>query len=221
MKSHRNFITPLHQASDRDFLARMIDDKVHCMKIAKQYGKEYWDGDRRYGYGGYTYRPGYWKPVAEKLISTYGLKDGSRVLDMGCGKAYLLHEMLLLEPGLEICGLDISDHGMADATDLVRPFVSQHDARDPLPFGDQDFDLCISITTLHNLEIFDLETALKELARVGKQGYVVVESYRNELELFNLQCWALTCESFFSVEEWKWLFEHFGYAGDYEFIFFE
>ena len=96
-----------------------------------------------------------------------------------------------------------------------------HSARTPYPFGDREFDLVISLTTLHNLPIFDLNVALKEIARVGKQQYLLVESFRNEQELFNLQCWALTCESFYSTSEWIWLFDHFGYAGDYEFIYFE
>jgi SAM-dependent methyltransferase len=217
----KNFVTPLHKSSARNYLERMMDSKVHCMGIAKEYGKDYWDGDRRYGYGGYTYRPGYWKPVAEQLIQTYQLGAGSKVLDLGSGKGYLLHEMLLLEPGLEICGIDISSHGMNDATDQVKPFLIEHNVKNALPFDDDYYDLVISITTLHNLAIFDLHTILPEIQRVGHQGYIVVESFRNDLELFNLQCWALTCESFFNVAEWKWLFNYFGYSGDYEFIFFE
>ena len=69
--------------------------------------------------------------------------------------------------------------------------------------------------------MFELEKALNEIDRVGRQGYVMVESYRSEQEQFNLQCWALTCESFFDVDEWIWLYDRFGYTGDYEFIFFE
>ena len=83
----RHFVTPLHQASQRDVLARMLDDKVHCMAVAKQYGQAYWDGERRYGYGGYAYIPGRWRPVAQALIDTYQLGPGSRVLDVGCGHA--------------------------------------------------------------------------------------------------------------------------------------
>ena len=69
--------------------------------------------------------------------------------------------------------------------------------------------------------MFELKTAISETERVGKQGYIMLESYRNEKELFNLQCWALTCESFFDKEEWIWIYNHFGYTGDYEFIYFE
>ena len=217
----RNFVTPLHQATKRDYLARMVDDKVHCMKVAKEYGPDYWDGDRRYGYGGYSYMPGRWKPVAEALIQTYRLVAGSKVLDVGCGKGFLLHEMLLLEPELLVTGFDISEYGIKGSTDLVRPHLFLHQAQEPYPFADQEFDLVLSLGTLHNLRLFELKAALLQIERVGKQGYVMLESYRNEQELFNLQCWALTCESFFDEEEWIWLYKHFGYSGDYEFIYFE
>jgi len=214
-------ITPLHQSTQRDFLHRMQDEKVKCMRIAKEYESDYWDGDRRYGYGGYKYLPGRWKPVAESLIQQYNLEAGSKVLDMGCGKGFLLFEMKLLQPGLEICGIDRSQHGLAHAKEEIKPFLFQHKVQDPLPFGDHEFDLVISLGTFHNLRIFELKTALAEMERVGRQGYLMLESYRNEQELFNLQCWALTAESFFDVSEWVWLYRHFGYTRDYEFIYFE
>jgi len=217
----RNFVTPLHLSSKRKYLPRMMDDKVHCMQVAKKYDIDYWDGDRRYGYGGYKYIPGRWKAVADTLINTYKLVDGSKVLDVGCGKGYLLHEMLLLEPGLNIKGFDISKRGIDDATDLVKPYLFLHRAEDDFPFEDNEFDLVMSLGACHNLRLPELEVSLKEIERVGKQGYVMLESYRNEEELFNLQCWALTCESFFDKEEWIWLYDYFGYKGDYEFIYFE
>ena len=216
-----NITTSLHESSKREYLARMVDDKVNCMKIAKQYGKDYWDGDRRYGYGGYNYMPGRWKPVAEILIQKYNLTNTSSVLDVACGKAYLLYEMKLMLPGLRVVGFDISKHGIGDAKEEIRDSIFIHRAQDPYPFEDNEFDLVISLGCFHNLRIFELEKALAETERVAKQGYVMLESYRNEQELFNLQCWALTCESFFDHKEWPWIYSHFGYNGDYEFIYFE
>ena len=214
-------VTPLHRATQRDYLARMQDEKIHCMQVAKQYEIDYWDGDRRYGYGGYKYMAGHWKPVAEKLIENYNLTNNSSVLDVGCGKAYLLYEIKLLLPRLKVIGFDISKHGLADAKEEIRDSLFIHRAQDPYPFEDNEFDLVISLGCFHNLRIFELQTALSETERVGRRGYVMLESYRNELEQFNLQCWALTCESFFDYEEWPWIYEHFGYTGDYEFIYFE
>jgi ubiquinone/menaquinone biosynthesis C-methylase UbiE len=198
----------------------MVDNKVEAMLVAKQYGPEYWDGDRRYGYGGYRY-DGRWQAVAERLIATYDLKPDARILDVGCGKAHLLCELQRLLPQAELRGFDISNHGLLDAPEAIRPFLFQHDARAPFPFPDGHFDLVISLGTLHNLRLFELQNALREMSRVGQKQYLMVESYRNEQELFNLQCWALTAESFFDDEEWVWLLGHFAFAGDYEFIFFE
>ena len=216
-----NITTALHESSNREYLPRMIDDKANCMIIAKQYEKDYWDGDRRYGYGGYSYMPERWKPVAEALIQNYSLTNESSVLDVGCGKGYLLFELKLLLPGLRVVGLDISEHGLADAPKEIKDSLIKHRAQDNYSFENNEFDLVISLGCFHNLRLFDLEKALAETERVGKQGYVMLESYRNELELFNLQCWALTCESFFDHEEWTWIYEKFGYTGDYEFIYFK
>jgi SAM-dependent methyltransferase len=217
----RNFVTPLHQATRRDYLARMMNEKVACMYKAKEYESDYWDGDRKFGYGGYKYLPGRWKPVAEALIQTYDLKAGCKVLDVGCGKGFLLYEMQLLEPELQLVGFDISDHGLSSKLPECKAHLFRHRAQDAYPFEEAEFDLVISLGTLHNLRLFELKNALTEMERVAKQGYVMLESYRNELELFNLQCWALTCESFFDTEEWIWLYRHFGFSGDYEFIYFQ
>ena len=216
-----NFVTPLHKATERAYIDRMIDDKVNCMLKAKEYEFDYWDGDRRFGYGGYKYLAGRWKPVAEAFIDKYGLTNNSSVLDVGCGKAYLLYELKLLLPDLRVKGFDISKHGLNEAKENLKEDLFIHKAQNSYPFEDNAFDLVISLGCLHNLRIFELKKALQEIERVGRQGYVMLESYRNELEQFNLQCWALTCESFFDKEEWKWIYNHFGYTGDYEFIYFE
>ena len=221
MKQLKNFVTPLHQQTKRNYIERMMDDKVNCTSIAKKYDKEYWDGDRRYGYGGYKYIPGRWKPVAESLIKNYKLKSGSKVLDVGCGKGFLLYELKLLIPDLEVKGFDISKYGIKNSHKEIKSNLFIHKAEDSFPYKDKEFDLVISLGCLHNLKIFEAIKALREIERVGKQGYVMLESYRNEEELFNLQCWALTCESFFDKEEWIWIYNHFGYTGDYEFIYFE
>jgi SAM-dependent methyltransferase len=215
-----DIVTPLHKRTTRDYLARMVDDKVACMMKAKEYEQDYWDGDRRYGYGGYRY-DGRWKPVAERLIEIYGLRDGARILDVGCGKAFLLHELKLLLPNADVAGFDVSRHGLADAPEPIRDRLFRYRAQDAYPWGDGYFDLVISLGALHNLRLFELRTALREIERVGRNKYVMVESYRSEAEQFNLQCWALTAESFFDTAEWIWLYDHFGYTGDYEFIYFE
>jgi ubiquinone/menaquinone biosynthesis C-methylase UbiE len=216
-----NVVTPLHTMTKRDYVARMVDNKVEASLKAREYEFDYWDGDRRYGYGGYRYIDDRWKRVAQPLIDLYGLKDGCRILDVGCGKAYLLYEFKRLLPNAEIVGIDISRHGIADAKEEVRPYLFNYDATKPLPFGDKSFDLVMSLGCFHNFRLYELETAVKEVERVGKNKYIMVESYRNVQELFNLQCWALTAEAFHDTSEWIWLYNKLGYTGDYEFIYFE
>ena len=221
MNQLKRFFTPLHKSAKRDYFDRMLNDKAKCIKIAKKYDFHYWDGSRRTGFGGYKYIPGHWKPMAQQLIKTYKLGPGSKVLDIGCGKAFLLHEMKLLEPDLDIMGFDISEYALEHNNDLTKPYVYYHKAQDPNKYKDKEIDLVISLNTLHSLRFFDFKKAIHEINRIGKQAYIVVESYRNEEELVNLQCWNTVGQCFFDVDEWIYLFKEFNYAGDYEFIFFE
>ncbi|MBF0515706.1 MAG: class I SAM-dependent methyltransferase [Nitrospirae bacterium] len=215
-----DIITPLHTKTVRDYLARMTDDKVSCMKVARRYDRDFWDGHRRYGYGGYRY-DGRWRQVAAALIKTYNLPDNAQILDVGCGKGFLLYEFKQLLPECTVTGFDISQYAIDNAKEEIRPCLSIHNAAVPYPYGDREFDLVISITTLHNLPVYALKNALREIERVGKNKYVAVESYDSEEQLFNLQCWALTCESFYKTREWIWIYNEFGYTGDYEFIYFD
>lgn len=219
--TQKNFIRSFHNSTKRNYLSRMNKSKPKNIGVAKKYGFKFWDATRETGYGGYTYQPGRFKKMAKDLIKTYKLKSNSKILDVGCGKGFLLHEMKLLLPKLQIVGFDISKYAINKSTNLIKPCLFYHKAEKKYPFKNKEFDLVISISTLHNLEIFDLKKAFKEISRVGKKSYIVVESYKNDKQLFNLQCWALTCASFFSVSSWKWIFKEFNYKGDYEFTFFD
>ena len=220
MKQSKKFFKKLHTSTSRNYLQRMLDDKIECMKIASKFEKDYWDGDRRYGYGGYKYIKNKWSDVAKKLIKNYKLNNKSKILDIGCGKGYLLYEIKKILNGIDITGIDISKYGLKNAHPEIKQYLSRYDARNKLKFKNKQFDLVISFGTLHNFEIYDLQTSLKEISRVGKKSYIWVESYRNYKELFNLECWALTCKAFFSKKEWLWIFKQNQFKGDYEFIYF-
>jgi SAM-dependent methyltransferase len=216
-----DFVSAIHKKTKRDYLGRVNEfPKAEAAKTAKQFGKDYWDGDRKLGYGGMRY-DGRWRVVAEAMAKHYGLKPGDRILDVGCGKGFLLYDFTQVVPGIEVQGLDISSYAIENAKGEVRPFLTVGHANH-LPYHDQSFDLVVSITTLHNLYCYDLEKSLTEIARVGrKYQYICVESYRNEEEKANLLYWQLTCESFYTPLEWAWWFNHCQYRGDFSFIFFE
>ncbi len=215
-----DFLSSVHKATKRDYLARVNDfPKAEAAKLARQWDVDYWDGDRRTGYGGFKY-DGRWRAVAQAMADHYQLKPGMRVLDIGCGKAFLLYDLTQVVPGLEVAGIDVSRYGIEHAKEEVRPFLQVAPAQ-KLPFADQSFDLAISINTLHNLYCYDLFDALKEMERVAKRKYLCVESYRNEEEKVNLLYWQLTCEMFCTPLEWAWWFKQAGYTGDHSFIYFE
>jgi len=219
--SEIDFITALHKRTSRDYLGRVTShDKAECAEVALQWGRDYWDGDRRYGYGG-NYYDGRWRPVAENLVTHYRLPDNARILDVGCGKGFLLFELSQVLPNASVRGLDISSYAIENAKEEIRPSLEIGDAAH-LPFPDHSFDLVLSINTFHNLYVDQLWSALRELERVSRNAkYLTVESYRNEREKVNLLYWQLTCRAFHTVAEWKWIFQQTGYAGDYSFIFFE
>lgn len=218
-----DFVSSQHTNTKRDYLGRVNEaSKADCATIAKQWGYDFWDGDRKYGYGGYHY-DGRWKPIAQKIVDHYGLKAGMKVLDIGCGKAHLLYEIKKLVPGLDVLGIDISDYAITHTEPGIEPYLKVGKAQEleAFNFADNEFDLVLSLTTLHNLYIYDLFKAVKDIERIAKHSYIVVESYRNEEEKMNMIYWQLTCECFFKVEEWEWIYRQCGYTGDYSFIFFD
>jgi protein-L-isoaspartate(D-aspartate) O-methyltransferase len=217
-----DLLSAIHKSTQRDYLARVNDPdypKAKAAALAKQWGFDYWDGDRKVCYGGYRYMEGRWEKVARAMVEYYGLKSGDKILDIGCGKGFLLYDFTKVVPGLELHGIDISQYAIDNAKDEVKDRLQVGNAT-ALPFGDNSFDFVYSITTLHNLHCYDLDKALREMERVGKKKYLCVESYRTEEEKANLLYWQVTCEAFNTPEEWEWWFKQTGYTGDHSFIYF-
>jgi len=216
-----DFVSRVHTPTKLNYVSRVTAvDKSKAAEIALRFDKDYWDGDRDVGYGGYQY-DGRWRAVADVMVEHYGLKSGDRVLDVGCGKGFLLYEFTQAVPGIEVVGLDISEYALEHSKEEVQAKLRQGHARS-LPFEDGAFDFVLSINTLHNLYVDDLWASITEIERVGRGAkHITVEAYRNEQEKVNLLYWQLTCRAFHTPEEWQWLFEKVGYTGDYGCIFFE
>lgn len=218
-----DFISSLHKKTQRDYLGRVNDKqfpKPKAAKLAKKWSFDYWDGDRRINYGGYKYINNRWTPVIKALISHYKLPLDAKILDVGCGKGFFLYDFLKTSPDSDLYGIDISEYAIKNAKPEIQEKITLGNAT-KLPWPDNFFDLVISINTLHNLYTFELEKALLEIQRVALNKYICVESYRNEEEKANLLYWQVTCESFYTPEEWKWWFKKNNYNGDYSFIYFE
>ena len=219
-----DLLSTIHKSTQRDYLARVNDPdfpKPKAAVLAKQWGFDYWDGDRKICYGGYRYMEGRWERVAKAMADYYGIKPGDKILDVGCGKGFLLFDFTKVVPGVEVYGLDISEYAIENSKEEIKGRLQLGNATS-LPFEDHSFDFVYSITTLHNLHCYDLDKALREIERVGKKNkYICVESYRNEVEKANLLYWQVTCEAFNTPEEWDWWFKQTGYTGDHSFIYFE
>ncbi|MBC8457653.1 MAG: class I SAM-dependent methyltransferase [Deltaproteobacteria bacterium] len=184
-------------------------------EIARQFGKEYFDGDRLYGYGGYYYHPRFWQATVRRFRDYYQLAEDASVLDVGCGKGFMLRDFKELMPNLTIAGIDISDYGIEHAMETVKPFLRVSNARE-LPYEDNSFDLVISINTIHNLPLVECQQALREIQRVSrKHAFITVDAWRTEEEHERMMKWNLTALTYMHVDEWKRVFEEVGYQGDY------
>ena len=184
------------------------------IRISREYGQMYFDGPREYGYGGYRY-DGRWIPVAKDIITHFGLKPGDRVLDVGCGKGFLAKDLILVCPGLEAFGLDISEYALMNCEPEVVGRLHLGTA-DKLPFPDNSFSAVISINTTHNLPRQRCIKAVKEIERLAPgKGFIQVDSYRTPEQKEIFESWVLTAEFHDYPEGWIELFKEAGYTGDY------
>ena len=185
------------------------------IRISREYGFDYFDGSRDYGYGGYRY-DGRWAVVAEDFIAHWNLKPGMRVLDVGCAKGFLVKDFMKVMPGLEAFGLDISEYALMNCEPEVVGRLHLGNAL-KLPFPDHSFDAIVSVNTIHNLSRPQVVESLREIERVTRDGkaYVQVDSYRTEEERDLFLDWVLTANTHDYPDGWKKIFAEAGYTGDY------
>ena len=204
----------VYPKTKRDYDKRAAEKTADDVRIAKQFGQEFFDGDRKRGYGGYKY-DGRWVEVVKRFIEHYQLKPDAAILDIGCAKGFMLHDFKQLMPNCTVAGVDVSEYAINHAMEDVKPFLKIASA-EKLPYPDKSFDLVISINSIHNLPPERLKIALKEITRVCRgHSYITIDAWRNEQEKQDLYKWVLTAESMFHVDEWKKMFEEVGYNGDY------
>ena len=183
--------------------------------VARQFGHEFFDGNRNHGYGGFNYFPRFWQPVIPTFQQHWGLDKNSSVLDVGCAKGFMLNDFVELIPGITVKGVDVSEYAIEHAMDNVKPYL-QRACATKLPFPDNSFDVTISINTVHNLEYEECAQALQEVERVSRKGsFITVDAYRTQEEKERMDAWNLTAKTIMSTDEWVEFFKKVRYTGDY------
>lgn len=193
--------------------AKLITDEHRA--IARRFDKDFFDGDRLYGYGGYRYHPRFWQETVKRFRDHYQLAPDASILDVGCGKGFMLHDFKEAMPNATVRGIDISEYAISEAMPSVRPLVQVGNARE-LPFPDDSFDLVISINTVHNLPKDECRQALHEIQRVTRRhAFIVIDAWRTEEERQRMLAWNLTAVTYMHVDDWKTFFAEAGYTSDY------
>lgn len=203
-----------HPTAKRNYNKRAAEKTPEIIRLAKQFGKDFFDGDRKCGYGGYKY-DGRWKAVVERMRQYYNLPSNAAILDVGCGKGFMLHDFKEIMPNCSVAGIDVSEYALEHSMPSVKPFLKVANA-EPLPYPDNSFDLVVSINSIHNLPLEACKKSLQEIERVSKgKSYITVDAWRNDLERENLLKWVLTAETYMHVNDWEKLFSNIGFTGDY------
>jgi len=184
-------------------------------KIAREFGKDFFDGDRRHGYGGFSYNPKFWSKTVIDFKAHWNLNKDNSILDVGCGKGFMIYDFVRLIPNITIKGIDISEYAIKNSKSEVSNLLKVASA-DKLPFENDSFDFVISINTVHNLSLSDCKKAIKEIVRVSKKGsFITVDAYSNEEEKKRMYEWNLTAKTIMSTDEWKKIFKECEYKGDF------
>jgi SAM-dependent methyltransferase len=205
----------LYPRSKRPISERAAKVTPADREISRQFGKDYFDGSRMHGYGGFNYHPRFWQETVKQFRDHYQLSDDASVLDVGCAKGFMLFDFKELMPDLTIAGIDISEYAIENSLPAVKPFLQVGNAL-KLPFEDKSFDLVIAINAVHNLPLQECKQAIREIQRVSRaHAFIVVDAYRTPEEKQLLEDWVVTCLTYMHVDEWKALFKEVGYTGDY------
>lgn len=201
--------------SSRNVKAREETKTEEVIRISREFGFMYFDGPRDYGYGGYHY-DGRWQSVARDIIAHFGLKPGDRVLDVGCAKGFLVKDLMLMCPGLEVFGLDVSEYAIMHCEPAVLGRLYLGDAR-KLPFPDNSFQCVLSLNTIHNFVREETIIALQEIQRIsGGRAFIQVDSYRTPEQKAIFESWVLTALFHDYPHGWVKLFKEAGYTGAYD-----
>jgi ubiquinone/menaquinone biosynthesis C-methylase UbiE len=186
-------------------------------KKLQKFPKEYFDGKRAHGYGGYYYNPKFFRKIVKAMIKYYKLNNKSKILDIGCAKGFMMYEFKKALPACEVRGIDISRYCKTEAMGMIKKYIKIGTC-EKLPYPDKYFDFVVSISTIHNVSKNGIKKSLKEIVRVTKNNsFIRIKGYQNLKEKKKIEKWNIVAKSNLSKNNWLKLFKETKYKGDYQF----
>ena len=192
---------------------RRIKNKI----IAWNLNKEYYDGSRINGYGGFKY-DGRWKKIADNICNEYKLDNKSSFLQISCEKGFLLKDIKSKYPKMKIEGIETSKYAIENSEKEARDHIKFAENYLNLNYVENEFDFILALGVVYCQNISDGIKILKEIQRVGKgKSFITLASYEDANDYWLFKKWSLLGVTFLKKEEWKQLLQHVKYTGDYSF----
>ena len=194
---------------------RVVTRKLKNKLIAWELDKEYYDGDRNNGYGGFSY-DGRWLKLLPAFIKRYKLNNNSKILDLGCKKGFIMKDLKTLLPGAKIYGIEDHKYPIRNAEKEIKKniiFTNYYN----IPFKNNYFDLVIGFSSIYKYNFQDVVKTIREINRVSRKSFFTVASYSNKKEREIFDKWTLLGTTILSKKEWLELFKFLKYRGDYYF----
>ena len=206
---------PISNRKNISSLRVKVSNKLR--KKLQKFPKEYFDGKRAHGYGGYYYNPKFFRKIVKAMIRHYKLNNKSKILDIGCAKGFMMYEFKKALPACEVRGIDISRYCKMQAMRKVKKYIKIGTC-EKLPYPDKYFDFVVSISTIHNVKKRGIKKSLKEIVRVSKKSsFIRIKAYKNIQEKKNIDNWNVVAKSNLSEKDWLKLFKGTNYKGDFQF----
>ena len=185
--------------------------------VATHRDKDFFDGNRNYGYGGFKY-DGRWKKIAKKIANEYNLDNKSSFLQLGCEKGFLLHDLKNILPNLKIHGLETSDYAVKNSMEDVRKYISKTKNYINLEYEDNKFDFILALGVVYTHNLSDAIPCLKEIQSISKgKSFVTLASYETIQDYWLFRQWTLLGTTILLKNDWIEVLNYVNYTGDYYF----
>lgn len=194
---------------------RVVKRKLKNRLIAWELEKDYYDGDRNNGYGGFSY-DGRWLKLLPNFIKRYKLDNNSKILDLGCKKGFIMKDLKTLLPGAKVYGIEDHKYPIKNAEKEIKKNIIFSNYYE-VPFKKNYFDLVIGFSSIYKYNFHDVVKTIREINRVSRKSFLTVASYSNKKEKEIFDKWTLLGTTILSKKEWIELFRLLKYKGDYYF----